>query len=96
VCPKKAISRDEELGRVVIDYDQCIGCKMCVMACPFGAMSVDLEEEQVIKCDLCSGEPTCVRFCDAKALKYVEADVAHLEKKRSSGARFSELMRSYG
>jgi Fe-S-cluster-containing hydrogenase component 2 len=95
VCPKNAISRDEDLGRVVIDYDLCIGCKMCVMACPFGAMGVDATDDRVIKCDLCDGDPQCVRFCDAKALKYVDADTAHLEKKRSSGARFSELMRTY-
>jgi len=95
VCPKNAISRDTELGRVTIDYDLCIGCKMCVMACPFGAMGVDTVDDRVIKCTLCDGDPQCVRFCDAKALKYVDTDTAHLEKKRSSGARFSELMRTY-
>ena len=27
VCPVKAISQDEELGRVSVDYDTCIGCR---------------------------------------------------------------------
>ena len=41
VCPVKAISRDERLNRVMVDYNVCIGCRMCVTACPFGAMSFD-------------------------------------------------------
>jgi Fe-S-cluster-containing hydrogenase component 2 len=92
VCPKNALTRDSETDRVVINRDLCIGCKMCVMACPFGAMGVDTKEGKVIKCDLCGGEPTCVAFCEAGALKFVDAETAHLAKKRSSGARFSQLM----
>ena len=34
-CPVKAISRDETLGRVMVDYDVCIGCRTCVSVCPF-------------------------------------------------------------
>ena len=45
-------------------------------------------------CDLCDGEPTCVNFCEAGALKFVEADVAHLAMKRASGARFPSRRRS--
>jgi Fe-S-cluster-containing hydrogenase component 2 len=92
VCPKNALTRDSETDRVVINRDLCIGCKMCVMACPFGAMGVDTKEGKVIKCDLCGGEPTCVDFCEAGALKFVDAETAHLAKKRASSARFSELM----
>jgi Fe-S-cluster-containing hydrogenase component 2 len=93
VCPKGAISTDKDLGREVINYDLCIGCKMCVMACPFGAMCVDAREGRVIKCDLCDGEPTCVSFCEAKALQYVDADTAHIPRMRTSGARLSELLK---
>ncbi len=92
VCPKNALSREEETGRVVIDRDLCIGCKMCVMACPFGAMGIDVKEGNVIKCDLCDGSPTCVEFCEAGALKYVDAETANLARKRASAARFSALM----
>jgi len=35
---------------------------MCVTACPFGAMSFDSIGKKVIKCDLCDGDPQCVRF----------------------------------
>jgi len=92
VCPKSALSREQGTDRIVINRDLCIGCKMCVMACPFGAMGIDVKEGKVIKCDLCQGEPTCVDFCEAGALKFVEAETANLAKKRAAGSRFSALM----
>jgi Fe-S-cluster-containing hydrogenase component 2 len=95
-CPKEAISRDEKTGARVVDYDLCIGCKMCVTACPFGAMSVDPAEEKVVKCQLCDGDPQCVRFCDAGALRFVPEATATVDRKRSAAARYSELMRRHG
>ncbi len=92
VCPKDAISRDRDLGRIVIDYELCIGCKMCVFACPFGAMGIDSTEERVTKCDLCDGNPSCVDFCEAGALSFVDAETAHISMKRACGARYAELM----
>ena len=37
ICPVQAISRNEETGANVVDADLCVGCQMCVAACPFGA-----------------------------------------------------------
>lgn len=39
VCPVNAIRHDEEADRVVVDEKSCIGCKMCALACPFGAIT---------------------------------------------------------
>jgi Fe-S-cluster-containing hydrogenase component 2 len=55
-------------------------------------MGVDTQESRVFKCDLCDGDPTCVRFCEAGALSFVDADVAHLAKQRASGSRFAALL----
>ncbi|RLB00119.1 MAG: 4Fe-4S dicluster domain-containing protein [Deltaproteobacteria bacterium] len=94
VCPKDAIYRDAELGRVMINYDLCIGCKMCVAACPFGGMGVD-KEGTVIKCDLCDGDPQCVRFCDMKAVDYVEASTVNVRKKREAVEDLAGLMSKF-
>jgi len=89
VCPVKAISRDETLDRIAVDYDVCIGCRACVSACPFGAMSFDVIGRKVIKCDLCDGDPQCVRFCEIHALEYVDADRVSVIKKRGAAQRLS-------
>ena len=72
-CPAKALSRNMEMGRVEVDYEKCIGCRTCVSVCPFGAMHFVPSDRKVIKCDLCDGDPQCVRFCDVKAVSLVEA-----------------------
>jgi len=36
VCPTEATYRDER-GLVLIDYEKCIGCKYCMLACPYQA-----------------------------------------------------------
>jgi anaerobic carbon-monoxide dehydrogenase iron sulfur subunit len=89
-CPVKALSRDEDLGRVVLDYDVCIGCRTCVSVCPFGAMSFSTIDRKVFKCDLCEGDPQCVRFCDRKAVDFVSPDDVSIEKKREAASRISQ------
>jgi molybdopterin-containing oxidoreductase family iron-sulfur binding subunit len=40
VCPVTATYTNEE-GVVVVDYDQCIGCRACVTACPYASRTFD-------------------------------------------------------
>ena len=89
-CPVKALSRDEDLGRVVVDYDVCIGCRTCVSVCPFGAMSFNTIDRKVFKCDLCEGDPQCVRFCDRKAVDFVSPDDVSIDKQRQAASRISQ------
>jgi len=89
VCPVKAISRNEELARVAVDYDVCIGCRSCVSACPFGAMIFNPTDRQVFKCDLCDGDPQCARFCEVKAVDFIESDKVSINKRRKAAERVS-------
>jgi Fe-S-cluster-containing hydrogenase component 2 len=92
VCPTGAISRDPETWAMVVDETKCIGCRMCIMACPFGGLSLHPEKNVVVKCDLCGGDPACVKYCPVGALQYIEADKLGLAKKRAGAARLSELL----
>lgn len=74
-CITGAMHRDEETGAVLCDEDRCVGCWMCVMVCPFGAIQRNLlGSKAASKCDLCIGEdvPVCVAHCPNEALVFVE------------------------
>jgi tetrathionate reductase subunit B len=68
VCPTGATYRRED-GLVLVDYDKCIGCKYCMMACPYDARYVNEEKQAVDKCTFCvhrldTGQPpACVETC---------------------------------
>jgi len=46
VCPVNATYKDEN-GVVVIDYNQCIGCRYCIPACPYSARTFDFGDTYV-------------------------------------------------
>ncbi|MDI6819838.1 MAG: 4Fe-4S dicluster domain-containing protein [Candidatus Hodarchaeaceae archaeon] len=78
VCPVNAI-RKLRTGLVEVDSGRCIGCALCVEACPFGAIS--LLDGKAIKCDLCGGSPACVKQCMPGALRFVAPERIAAEKR---------------
>ncbi|NWF86746.1 4Fe-4S dicluster domain-containing protein [Candidatus Bathyarchaeota archaeon] len=82
VCPTRAITRDTKTGALLVDAQKCIGCKECVWACPFGAITV--RKGLAIKCDLCDGDPECAKVCIPKAIQFVSLDDGGFKKKWSS------------
>ncbi|RLF11493.1 MAG: 4Fe-4S dicluster domain-containing protein [Thermoprotei archaeon] len=87
VCPSPlAMYRDKDTGAVVINVDACIGCRSCMLICPFGAINHDAEKGFCYKCDLCHGDPECVKWCFTKAIEYVEDE----EIRRSKRSRVAE------
>jgi len=93
VCPAHAIHRDQETGALVIDGDVCIGCRMCVNACPFGAPTVKPDSRKVVKCDLCGGDPQCVYFCATKALQFLPASKDVWLKKRRVASLYGDQVK---
>ena len=79
-CPSGAIRKLGPNLPVVVDSDLCIGCKNCVLACPFGCIYVNGASNMIVKCDHCLGvvgpgeEPVCVQSCPADALSFVSVD----------------------
>jgi len=76
ICPTDALQRTDSESPVIIDHDKCIGCKWCILACPFGVIRLDENTRMFIKCDQCyerleKGEqPACVSACPTGALAF--------------------------
>ena len=75
-CPVNAIERDPKTGAIIVREEKCIGCGNCVHTCPYGAASLDPATGKALICDLCGGDPACVKACPVDALKYLDADQA--------------------
>jgi Fe-S-cluster-containing hydrogenase component 2 len=88
VCPQEAIYREPHQNRVVIDGKRCVGCKMCFSACPFGAMNFDPIRSTAFKCDLCEGDPACIRVCEAGALRFVPSDQMQVPQIETAACKF--------
>ena len=74
ICPVKAMKRADD-GSIKCDTAKCIGCKMCVSACPMGNVDFNTMTRKIIKCELCGGKPNCVKYCPVDAIVYTdEAD----------------------
>jgi len=75
-CMTGAMHRDPETGAVLCDTDKCVGCWMCIMVCPVGAVARGANRQVASKCDLCLGEdiPACVANCPNEAIVLEEDD----------------------
>lgn len=89
VCQLDAMPIDHQLGTPIIDAEKCNGCMACLEACPFDAIFFDSEQGVAIMCDMCGGDPKCVKFCRAlhqsySALTYTTPDEWSKRKARQS------------
>jgi formate dehydrogenase iron-sulfur subunit len=74
VCPVAAL-RKTPAGAVVYDGERCLGCRYCMVACPFNVPRYEWTAAvpSVRKCDMClariekGGLPACVEICPAEA-----------------------------
>lgn len=76
-CPVGAL-RKTASGPVVYDPGRCIGCRYCMIACPFQIPRYEWDRPLpvIAKCNLCAerlaegGRPVCVEACPAEALQF--------------------------
>ncbi len=90
VCTPHALTIDAATGLVNLDQGKCIGCKMCVQACPFGGAVWDQFTTKVLKCDTCGGDPACAAICPTAALEWVDDSAAVRGRKLGFAEKFKE------
>jgi len=92
VCPTSAMYNEPAMNRVGWEEAKCIGCRMCTLACPFGAVVYEASRRRILKCDLCDGVPECVALCPVDAIEYLdETDATRARRRDLAG----ELKRTY-
>jgi Fe-S-cluster-containing dehydrogenase component len=91
----EALSRDDN-GVIRVDEYKCNGCGWCINACKFGAITIHPTKKVAITCDLCDGDPECVKLCpfeDALAFATIE-EVAHKFREGAVGKILRELAKA--
>lgn len=91
ICPTGAIQRYSEHGPVVVNQDLCIGCKLCMLICPFGVLWIGKQGRAAMKCDMCieriekGQDPACIEACPTKALALVTVEeITKTRRKQAS------------
>jgi Fe-S-cluster-containing dehydrogenase component len=77
-CPVEAITIDEDTTAVLVDREKCTSCGACINACPGKIPFLHPSDDKATICDLCGGEPECVKVChEARydALRVVEEEM---------------------
>ena len=93
ICPTKAMQKPDPEGPVTIDHELCIGCKSCILVCPFGVIAMSADGKTIIKCDMCierlerGEEPACVSACPTRSLALMDVEaVAARARERTVAA----------
>lgn len=72
-CPAGALAKRLDTGAIEWDGTRCVNCLLCTVGCAFGGIAFSPAAGHVIKCDMCGGDPACVKACSQGALEYVTA-----------------------
>ena len=87
-----ALLKDEK-GVIRVDEYKCNGCGWCIRACKFGAITLHPTKKVAMTCDLCDGDPKCVKLCpfeDALLFATIE-EMTHKMRKRVADRILREL-----
>jgi anaerobic carbon-monoxide dehydrogenase iron sulfur subunit len=72
VCRTGAMTQDPITGIVDRLQENCVGCWMCAMVCPYGVIGRHAEVRMAVKCDRCKNldVPACVAACPTGTLVF--------------------------
>jgi formate dehydrogenase iron-sulfur subunit len=102
VCPVGAMVKTAD-GPVVYNYDLCMGCRYCMVACPYGIPRYEWDSAapRVQKCNLClerwnaGRRPACVEACPEQALLFGDRDqllqIAH-QRIQQGGEKYQPVV----
>jgi len=96
ICPTGAIKKVTEEGPVVIDEQYCIGCKLCMLLCPFGVLHIRPQAKAATKCDMCyerleKGQaPACVEACPTGALRLISLEELSKVKRKQASSKLAD------
>jgi carbon-monoxide dehydrogenase iron sulfur subunit len=80
-CPTEALYRHPATGAILLQAAACINCAACASDCTYQVMRMT-DADLPMTCDLCGGNPACVRVCYPGALGYAEVDRTQWEPLR--------------
>ena len=105
-CPVTALVKNDATGIVEYDKDACIGCRYCMVACPYNVPKFEYAQAipEIVKCELCNhrqaegGIPACCEFCPTGASLFGKVtDLLEEARKRIklvAGSTYEYPMRS--
>jgi anaerobic carbon-monoxide dehydrogenase iron sulfur subunit len=75
ICPTDAIDLE-------VTTEKCIGCGLCMMVCPFGAITI--HDRKAHKCNQCPDRdtPACITACSKRAIAKVDTEKMKLDKQK--------------
>jgi Fe-S-cluster-containing dehydrogenase component len=100
-CPTGAMQKREKDGIVFVESSLCVGCKSCIIACPWGTPQWNPETGKATKCDYCRDrvdaglKPACVTKCLTQCLDFGVAtaeETAALKRERWARAVAFDLL----
>jgi formate dehydrogenase iron-sulfur subunit len=103
VCPVGALKKTQH-GPVIYESDRCIGCRYCMLACPFHVPAYEWSRlaPLVMKCDMCAarvkegGQPACVEVCPAGATMFGKREEMLAEARQRIRENRNYVPRIYG
>lgn len=98
-CPVGALQKTAD-GPVLYDFDRCVGCRYCMVTCPFGIPKYEWTSKNpwVQKCNFCAEriatklEPACIKTCPTQVMHFGERNEVIAEAQRRLAASPSKYV----